>query len=677
LTATFKEFIPDDSEKLLSQLDQPQPVEVENILTALINSLLEYTTRLGLNHLFLVLDDYHVIVNDVIHKAITLMLEYMPPQMHLIITSRFDPPLPLHRWRAKNQVLEIRAADLRFKVEETEAFVAHDSVLKRNLTPEDILLLTNRTEGWAVGLQLALLWLKGHENSSKALKDFSGNNRFVLEYLGEEVLARQPKAVRTFLLKTSILDRFNLSLANALTGLEWSMEELAKLEQANLFLIPLDGEGEWYSYHNLFREFLQHLLKKEQPHLLNELYSQASQWFAEAGLVYEAIQYGLIARDYEQIITLINSVSLVLLNRSHYTILGSWLDQIPRSKIYEYPELALFLAWVCLYNDNYCADEKALLAAEEGFRASGNDQKLGEVFVIRAFSANYQGDLAATIKYSNQALKLLSEKNVLMLGGVTLALGRAYLNNGEVAKSFEVINQSRQYNQQAEYLAGQSMCDRELGNIAVLQGKLSEGINYYLKIIETLKERPEEPISVYIDLAKVYLEWNRLDSASQYAQLAEEYSLKTQALDFLPACYLLQAKISRANQQLAESLNFLQKAITAFAERPNKKLQVHLEVLQIQLWLELGQDKFLEEWYQTAIIQYDDLTKALPFFQEPKVLAFVRVLIARQQFSLAWTHLKALEQLAKEQGRVGSLIQIYINGAGRPVYNPHYSNRFT
>lgn len=394
--------------------------------------------------------------------------------------------------------------------------------------------------------------------------------------------------------------------------------------------------------------------------MLNELYSQASQWFAEAGLVYEAIQYGLIARDYEQIITLINSVSLVLLNRSHYTILGSWLDQIPRSKIYEYPELALFLAWVCLYNDNYCADEKALLAAEEGFRASGNDQKLGEVFVIRAFSANYQGDLAATIKYSNQALKLLSEKNVLMLGGVTLALGRAYLNNGEVAKSFEVINQSRQYNQQAEYLAGQSMCDRELGNIAVLQGKLSEGINYYLKIIETLKERPEEPISVYIDLAKVYLEWNRLDSASQYAQLAEEYSLKTQALDFLPACYLLQAKISRANQQLAESLNFLQKAITAFAERPNKKLQVQLEVLQIQLWLELGQDKFLEEWYQTAIIQYDDLTKALPFFQEPKVLAFVRVLIARQQFSLAWTHLKALEQLAKEQGRVGSLIQIYI-----------------
>jgi LuxR family maltose regulon positive regulatory protein len=567
----------------------------------------------------------------------------------------------LHRYRAKNQLLEIRAAELRFKVEETEAFIAQDSALKQNLSPEDIRLLTYRTDGWAVGLQLAILWLKGQQNSSTALKDFSGNNRFVLEYLGEEVLAKQPEAVRTFLLKTSILDRFNLSLANTLTGLEWSIEELAKLEQANLFLIPLDSEGEWFSYHHLFQEFLQHLLKKEYPQIIGELYSRASRWFAETNLIYEAIQYGLVARDYEQIITLINSFGLILLNRSRYRILERWLDQIPRPKIYEYPELALFYAWVCLYNDSYCDDEKALLAAESGFQANGNEQKLGELFVIRAFSANYQNDLDATIQYANQALKFLSKENVLMLGGLTLALGRAYLNNGEVIQSLEVITQSRHYNQQAGYLSGQSMCDREFGNIAILQGNLSAGLNYYLKILETLKERPEEPITVYLDLATVYLELNNLDRALEFAQLAEEYSSKSNAFYFLASAILIQARISLAGQQIEQSLNFLQKAVARLPEKPSKKLQVQIEAFKIELWLHMGEDKLLSDWYEAIrITGYSDLTKALPFFREPEAFAIVRVLIYRQQFSEALTRLTVLEQEAKKQGRVNSLIKIYV-----------------
>lgn len=660
LTAAFKDFIPENYQTLLNELDQFQPIDVETILTTLLNSLAEYLNQLETSHLFLVLDDYHLILDDSINKAITFMLDYMPPRMHLIITSRFDPPLPLHRWRARNQLLEIRAADLRFNVEEASAFLAYDSTLKQNLSTEDILLLNQRTEGWAVGLQLAMLWLKGHENSAKALQDFSGSNRFVLEYLGEEVLARQPEMVQTFLLKTSILDRFSLNLANTLTGLEWGMEDLAKVEQANLFLVSLDGQGEWFSYHHLFREFLQHLLKKKYPQQLNELYSRASQWFAQAGFIDEAIQYGLLAKDYESIISLINSVRVMLLNRTRHTILGRWLAQIPKSIIYEYPDLALFHCWVNLYNNNYCDDEMALLAAEKGFQANGNNEKLGELFVIRAFSANYQNDLDATIKYATEALKFIPEKDIFMLAGVTLALGRAYLNNGEIAKSFEVITQSRYYNEQAEYVAGQGMCDRELGNIAVLQGNLLEGSNYYLKIIEILKDRPEEPISVYIDLAKVYLEWNKLDRALEYTKTAEEYALKTNSSDFLPMAYLLKAKISLAQQRHDQSQDFLEKAITSLAKRPNRKLHCQIEAFRIQAGLQMGQDDMLEDWYQVALIQYADYNIVWPFFREPEILAFVRVLIARQEFTPALNHLETLEQVATTQGRIDSLIKIYI-----------------
>jgi LuxR family maltose regulon positive regulatory protein len=288
----------------LGLLHTPQPAPAETVLAQLINEL----ESRAQGEVVLVLDDYHVITAAPIHRSVTFLLEHLPPRMHLILLTRADPPLPLSRLRARGQLTELRAAELRFATEEVSAFL--HSVMGLDLPPDAIATLQSRTEGWIAGLQFAALSLRGRAPShvSAFLTSFTGSHRFVLDYLSDEVLTRQSPEMQAFLLHTSVLDRLSGPLCEAVTGQEGSQAMLEALEEANLFVVSLDDERGWYRYHHLFAEVLRNRLQRIQPALIPVLHRRASAWYEQHGLGVEAVQHALAAPDFECATRLIEDI---------------------------------------------------------------------------------------------------------------------------------------------------------------------------------------------------------------------------------------------------------------------------------------------------------------------------------------------------------------------------------
>ncbi len=293
LVAALQTIAANIGEGVLGVLQSPQPPSIESILTALLN---EITTIP--DNFVLVLDDYHVIDAKPVDDALTFLLEHLPPQMHLVIATREDPHLPLARLRARGQLTELRAADLRFTPAEAAEFL--NQVMGLDLSAEDIAALETRTEGWIAGLQLAALSMQGRQDVPGFIRAFAGDNRYIVDYLVEEVLQRQPEPVRSFLLQTAILDRLNGPLCDAVTGQEEGNARLEALERGNFFVVPLDDKRHWYRYHHLFAEVLRMHLMAEQPDQVATLHRRASEWYEQNGSAADAIRHALAAEDFER-----------------------------------------------------------------------------------------------------------------------------------------------------------------------------------------------------------------------------------------------------------------------------------------------------------------------------------------------------------------------------------------
>src|SRR6266700_5114176 len=307
---------------VLGVLQSPQPPPPEAILTALLNEI----TTLPDNFV-LVLDDYHVIDAKPVDIALTYLVEHLPPQMHLVIATREDPQLPLARLRAQGQLIELRAADLRFTPSEAAEFL--NQVMGLNLSAQDIAALEDRTEGWIVGLQLAALSMQGHQDVPGFIRAFAGDHRYIVDYLVAEVLQRQPESVRSFLLQTSILDRLHGPLCDAVTGQEEGNARLEALERGNFFVVPLDDQRHWYRYHHLFAEVLSAHLMAEQPDQISTLHRRASEWYEQHGSAADAIRHALAAFDFERAAHLIEpAVPAMRRIRQEATVLG-WLKVLP------------------------------------------------------------------------------------------------------------------------------------------------------------------------------------------------------------------------------------------------------------------------------------------------------------------------------------------------------------
>ena len=324
----------------LSMLQSPQPPPPNTVLISLINELAAIPEKI-----VFVLDDYHLIKEDPIHQALVFLLENMPPQLHLVIATRQDPSLSMGRLHARDQVTEIRAADLRFTSSEAAEFL--NQVMGLNLSSRDIAELETRTEGWVAGLQLAAISMQGRQDREGFIKSFTGSHRLVLDYLIEEVLVQQPESIQNFLLQTSILNRLTGSLCDALTGRDNGQQILETLERANLFIVPLDNERHWYRYHHLFADLLRQHLRQIQLDQIQELHYRASEWYKQNGFTEEAIEHSLRAKDFNRAANLIEELADDVWQRGEHTKLRRWLDGLPIESVFSNPYLCILHAWGC------------------------------------------------------------------------------------------------------------------------------------------------------------------------------------------------------------------------------------------------------------------------------------------------------------------------------------------
>src|ERR671917_279240 len=466
------QFHPSPGGTAFALLGSPQAPPIEAILTTLLNELVDLSTDA-----VLVMDDYHLIESQTIHEALTFLIDHLPPRMSLVIATRMDPPLPLARMRARGEMTELRAADLRFTPEEAATFF--NQVMGLELSAEDTSELEGRTEGWIAGLQMAALAMRDRADVSGFIAAFAGSNRYVLDYLAEEVLARQPEELQTFLLRTSVLDRMCAPLCHAVTGHTDGQTTLEHLEHANLFVIPLDDERRWYRYHHLFADVLRQRLHQEHPDLIPPLHKRASGWFEEEGLVPEAIHHALAAQDWELAVRMIETSGMtVVLSQQGQTLLD-WIDEIPEELVRDRPVLCTIHALALVFSNRPDAAETRLREAERCVRENPTTDEartiLGRAAVIRAAIARFSGDLQRCVTMGRRALELLPETEATAVERASAMTNAAlaYQVSGDVTPANESLFEEAI----ASFRASRALipllnCINHLARMRTLQGRL-------------------------------------------------------------------------------------------------------------------------------------------------------------------------------------------------------------
>ncbi|NTU84647.1 MAG: hypothetical protein HGA45_35665, partial [Chloroflexales bacterium] len=451
---------------------------VEAIVAELLNALAETSSEIAL-----ILDDYHVISTPAIHEGIGLLLEHAPPQFHLVLASRVDPPLPLARWRVRGELVEVRAADLRFTPEEALQFFGETMGVV--LDAESAAALDARTEGWAAGLQLAALSLQGQSDVRGFVASFSGSHRHVVDYLAEEVLGRQPEHIRAFLIQTAILDRFSGPLCDAVLGLahdqaggdSYSQLTLDRLERENLFLIPLDGERRWYRYHHLFGDLLRHRLGQEHPALVAELHRRAAAWFEQHGDPAEAINHALAAGDVDTLIRLLVAHGAQMAARGESRTLQRWLDAVPDEQLLASPRLALLRAQLLLNHRRVAETEPYLEAAERALEGASDPTTVElrrELLSQRAHIALEQGAVAAALTLARQAAALLPTDAQWARSSNGLVLGYTLMVLGETSEAVGVYTENVAVCRAAGNAVSGIFSATEIIKLRVLQGRLRD-----------------------------------------------------------------------------------------------------------------------------------------------------------------------------------------------------------
>ena len=579
----------------LSALQSPQPPPLEAILTVLINEIAGISDRI-----VLVLDDYHLIETQSIHDALTFLLRHLPPQLHLVITTREDPPLLLTRLRARGQLTELRATDLRFTSSEAAAFL--NQVMDLNLSTEDTAVLETRTEGWIAGLQLAAVSMQGRKDLTGFVNSFTGSHRFVLDYLVEEVLEQQSERVQSFLLQTAVLDRLTGPLCDAVTGQEDGQATLEMLEHANLFIVPLDEERRWYRYHHLFADLLRQ--RHKRPDWVHRLYNRASEWCRDHGFADEAIEYALLAEDFERAVRLIEGNVDAIWRRGEHTRLHCWLEGLPIELVSSKPHLCVFRAWGLFTSGQQDAAEQALRTAEQALDPSSNgttetmlqehDQQRcsvrGRAAAIRAFMSSYLGNVTEIICYARQALEHLPEQDLIWRSSVTVGLGDAHALAGDVAAAYQVRLEASKDCRIAGDIYFIILANIKVGMTLRELGRLREAIEIFQEQMQLANENGmEQTVLIGWMLAmwgEVLAELGDLDGAICQAKKGVELAENGGFFEMLAWSYvcLIRVQFSSGNLTLVEEVLQKMKIIADESAVPFWFVQ-QMTFWQIRIWL--------------------------------------------------------------------------------------------
>jgi LuxR family maltose regulon positive regulatory protein len=636
---------------------------VESAMTALINDIAEGTQKI-----LLVLDDFQVIEDQSIRDAVGFLLDHLPPVLHVVIASRSDPLLPVARLRARGELTELRAADLRFTPDEAAAFLG--PVMGLSLSPSEVAALETRTEGWIAGLQLAALSMRDRTDTSAFIAAFAGSNRFVVDYLIEEVLERAPLDVREFLGQTAILDRLSGPLCEAVTGQAGGAEMLETLERSNLFVVPLDDRREWFRYHHLFADVLRmRLLARGADHVA-ELHRLASEWYEQNDVPEEGVRHALAAADFPRAARIIEAtIPGVRKSRQDATLLG-WIAQLPDETIARHPVLGVFSAWSSLVSGNIAAVEAKLQRAEQGLAAtheSSPGQELDRLPVTmalyRASVALATGDLAGVRQHAGRALELSDPDNHLGRGGAAGLLGLGAWASGDLESGVNAFVEATSSLRRAGNLTDALSTTMVVADMLLPLGRLDEARRAY----ETALREATGPLrggpptaDLHGGFAEVWVELGDLAAAEEQLAAGEALGDAAFSREHHYRWFVSKALLAQAQGDLDAAIELLDRAEQLyrrgfFAEaRPIAALRTRILIL-------LGRLPEAQAWADAlGLAPQDDLS----YLTEYTHVTLVRLLLAQGDPRAAGLldRLLAAAEAGGRAGVVGELREL----AGRP-----------
>lgn len=639
----------------------PSAEALRALLSGLLNEIAALPDRVAL-----ILDDYHTINHTDIHDTVTFVIDHLPPTLQIVIATRADPPLPLGRWRVRGQLLELRAADLRFTPDEAAVFLNERMGL--NLTRDDVVALEARTEGWIAGLQLAALSMQGRRDTHEFVQAFTGSHRFVLDYLVEEVLNRQPPDIQTFLLHTSILDRLCGPLCDAVADRAGSQAVLDQLQRSNLFLIALDDDRFWARYHHLFADLLRARLQQLQPTSVPQLHRRAAAWLEQQGYVVEAMPHALAAGDLELAADLIERHMVALMTRGEMSTLLRWLKLLPETVTRRRPWLLAAEGWIYTFAGSVELVEPLAKQAEQLLREQTPDDAgprsiasvAGNLAAMRAFVAQIMGDDERAIELARDADRLLPPDEHVARSVIPYTLGRGYRMQGEMFISTGYFETLLQVGKSAGIWT-MAAAYHELAISYKLRGELRRAHTLYLEALQQLDahhaRRMGAAAKIDIGLGDLLREWNELDRARPLiAEAVERMRPWSNPLDLVVGYTHLVRVLESAGDfdEAWAAWREGDRVRRAFAMMPF--LSINLDLWGVRLWLATGRlveaQQWVEAWLKTAGGEYALLTRELEAIQA------ARVLLALDRSAEAIEVLSPYLDDAARQQRHGRLLQM-------------------
>ena len=669
LIASLQTMRADIGAKTLAVLQAPQQPQIELVLTSLIN---EITTAPV--DFILVLDDYHAVDARPVDDALAFMLEHVPPKMHVIITTREDPNLPLAKLRARDQMTELRAADLRFTGSEAAEFFNKSMGL--NLSDDNIAALENRTEGWIAGLQMAALSLQGRSDTSSFIQAFSGSHRFVLDYLLEEVLQRQTAHVHDFLLQTAILDSVCGPLCDAVTGSNDGTAMLEALDRGNLFVVPLDDKRQWYRYHRLFSDVLKERLMAAYSDRVYALHRRASEWYAQNGLPPDAISHALASRDFGRAACLIELAWPAMEGKLQSAAWLGWVRALPDGLVRVRPVLSVCYAYALLESAEMEASDSRLLDAERMLAAPPAEMVVADggqfrvlpakIAVARAYHAQAFGDVSGTVKYARLGLELLPEGDHLSRGQLSGLLGLSCWVRGDLEAAGRAFT-----DYSASFRAIRNVPDAigtafVLADIRMAQGHLNEAASVLEQslrfVLDQGKPLPPDTAELFRGLCELYRERGELDSAQLYLSRSKELDGTVELLGRQHRLRVAEAQMKHSQGDLDGALELLYEAERLYQRSPLPVVRP-VPAMKVRIWVTQGRLTDALNWVRERGLSVDD---DLSYLLEFEHVTLARVLIARYKsdnddsIHNAIGFLERLLQAAEEGGRAGSVIEILV-----------------
>jgi LuxR family maltose regulon positive regulatory protein len=661
-------------------LQAPGSAPSHEVLTGLLNDLAALESDL-----VLVLDDYHVIASPDVHDGMAFLLDHMPPRLHLVIASRADPPLPLARLRVRAELVEVRAADLRFTAEEASAYLT--GAMGLQLSAEDVSTLDSRTEGWIAALQLAALSMQGRDDIPDFVAGFAGDDRYIVDYLVEEVLQSQPPPIRDFLLATSILGRMTGSLCDAVTGRADGRATLEGLDRANLFLVPLDDRRRWYRYHHLFAEVLQARLLDEQPHEAPALHRRASAWYAEHGEHDSAIQHALAAEDHALAADLIEAAIPAMGRDRREATLRGWMELLPVGLFAVRPVLSLGYVGALLSTGQVDGVEARLRDAERWVDGTANGSAgqqtpfAGMVVVdpedyrrLPATLAIYRsglalatGNAAATVEHARRALELIDEDDYFRRGAAAGLLGLALWGSGDLEGAHDAYADCSAYLRRAGHLSDVLGCAITLADIRMVQGRLGDAMSTFEQGLQLAREHGGPVLrgtpDMHVGLSTISRERGELTAAAEHLRRSQELGDHAGLPKNRYRWRVASARLLEAEGDLTGAVDLLDEAERVFDAdlAPN----VHpVPAVRARVWVAQGRVAEAIAWASEQSLSAED---DLSYLREFEHVTLARILLAqhRPQGAKHPLHeavglLDRLLEAAGSGGRTGSVLEILV-----------------